>query len=52
MLAGISGASGAGVGDVRLVLAHAPRNIVSAAAIPSLATVRALRDLIMVSPGC
>jgi hypothetical protein len=57
MLAGISGAtpgSGAAVGDEeklgRLTLPHAPRNIVSAVAIPRLATVRALRDLTMYSP--
>jgi hypothetical protein len=36
--------------DGRLMLPHAPRNIVSAEAIPRLATVRALHDLTMVSP--
>jgi hypothetical protein len=57
MVAGISGAalgSGATAGDDekdgRLMLLQAPRNIVSAEAIPRLATVRALRDLTMASP--
>jgi hypothetical protein len=57
MVAGISGAtpgSGAGVGfdenDGRLMLLHAPRNIDNAETIPRLATVRALRDLIIESP--
>src|ERR1700738_5421419 len=54
IVAGISGAtpgSGAGEGldenDGRLMLPHAPRNIVSAEAIPRLATPRTLRDLTM-----
>jgi hypothetical protein len=58
MVAGISGAkpgSGAAVGvdddnDGRLKLPQAPRNIVSAEAIPRLATVRALIDLTMTFP--
>src|ERR1700686_3392678 len=57
MVAGISGAtpgSGAAVGpdenDGRLMLPHAPRKIVSAEAIPRLATVRPLSDLTMVIP--
>src|SRR5450759_3806656 len=57
MVAGISGASpgsGAAEGDDdsdgRLMLPHAPRNIVSAEAIPRLATPRALRDLTMAFP--
>jgi hypothetical protein len=58
MLAGISGAtpgSGAGVGDDdendgRLKLPQAPRNKLSAEAIPRLATVRTLSDLTMASP--
>jgi hypothetical protein len=36
--------------DGRLMLPHAPRNIVSAEAIPRLATARTLHDLTMVSP--
>jgi hypothetical protein len=36
--------------DGRLMLPHAPRNIVSTEAIPRLATARTLTDLIMVSP--
>jgi hypothetical protein len=58
MLAGIAGAtpgSGGGVdedeNDGMLMLPQAPRNTVSAQAIPRLATVRALSDLIMVSPA-
>jgi hypothetical protein len=58
MVAGISGAtpgSGVAVGeedenDGRLMLLHAPRNIVNAEAIPRLATPRALRDLTMAFP--
>ena len=56
MLAGISGAtpgsaSGAGLDDNDgSVLLHAPRKIVSADAIARLATVRALRELIIVFP--
>jgi hypothetical protein len=57
MVAGTSGAtpgSGGGVGDDendgRLMLLHAPKNIVSVDAIPRLATVRTLRDLTMVFP--
>jgi hypothetical protein len=57
MVAGISGATpgsgGAAEGednDGRLMLPHAPRNIVSADAIPRWATVRALHDLTMASP--
>jgi hypothetical protein len=57
MLAGISGpgpGSGATEGedekDGRLMLLQAPRNIVSAEAIPRLATARALRDVTMASP--
>jgi hypothetical protein len=57
MVAGISGTgacSGPTEGDDekdgRLVLLQAPRNSVSAEAIPRLATVCALRDLTMVSP--
>jgi hypothetical protein len=59
MVAGISGAtpgSGAGEGvefdenDGRLMLLHAPSNIVSAEAIPRLATPRALPDLTMAFP--
>ena len=46
--------SGAAVGDDesdgKLKLPHAPRNNVSAEAIPRLATVRTLSDLIMVFP--
>src|ERR1700676_1307140 len=59
IVAGISGAtpgSGAGVGDEendgRLMLPHAPRNSVSAEAIPRLPIARALSDLtIEHSPG-
>src|SRR5450759_3972500 len=58
MVAGISGAmpgSGADVGveddsEGRLKLPHPPRKIVSAEAIPRLATVRTLSDLTMVFP--
>jgi hypothetical protein len=58
MLAGISGA-GAGSGgaegedekDGRLMLLHAPRNIVSAEAIPKLATVRLQRRPTMFFPN-
>src|SRR5450759_2152916 len=57
MVAGISGAasgSGAAVGaddnDGRLKLPQAPRNIVSAEAIPRLATVRTLTNLTMAFP--
>ncbi len=57
MVAGISGAtpgSGAGGGedekDGRLMLLHAPRNIVSVDSIPRLVTARTLRDLTMVFP--
>jgi hypothetical protein len=57
MEAGIAGATPGSVGgaeeddsDGRLMLPHAPRNIVSAEAIPRLATARALRDLIMIFP--
>ena len=57
MVAGISGATpGSASGaetddnDGRLMLLHAPRNIVSAEAIARLATVRALRDLIIGIP--
>jgi hypothetical protein len=57
MLAGISGTargSGAAVGDDesdgRLKLPHAPRNNVSAEAIPRLAAVRTLSNLIMAIP--
>jgi hypothetical protein len=57
MVAGISGAtpgSGSAVGDDdnegRLMLPHAPRNIVSAEATPKLATARALGNLTMVFP--
>jgi hypothetical protein len=57
MVAGISGAtlgSGAAEGDDekdgRLMLPHAARNIVSAEAIPRLATPRKLRNLNMISP--
>src|SRR5437899_4117253 len=57
MVAGTSGAtpgSGAVEGDDendgRLMLPHAPRNIVSAEAIPRLPTARALRDQTMVFP--
>jgi hypothetical protein len=56
MLAGISGAtpgsaSGAGLDDNDgSVLLHAPKKIVSAAAIARPATVRALRELIIVFP--
>jgi hypothetical protein len=54
MLAGISG-SGAGGGDDEerpgeFMLVQAPKNIVSAEAIPRLATERALHDLTMVFP--
>jgi hypothetical protein len=56
MVAGISG-TGAGSGaaegdekDGRLMLLQAPSKIVSAEAIPRLTTVRALRDVTMVSP--
>jgi hypothetical protein len=56
-VAGISGAalgSGGAEGDDekdgKLMLPHPPRNIVSAEAIPRLATVRALRDPTMFSP--
>jgi hypothetical protein len=60
MVAGIAGAtpgSGATAGVVplpklgMLMLPHAPRNTVSAQAIPRLAALRALTDLIMVSPN-
>ena len=37
--------------DGRLMLPHPPRNIVSAVAIPRLATARALSDLTMASPA-
>jgi hypothetical protein len=57
MVAGISGAtpgSGAAVGDDendgRLMLPHAPRNIVSAEAIARLPAARALPDLTMLFP--
>src|SRR5258705_12002149 len=55
MVAGTSGTgSGATDGEDenegRLMLPHAPRNIVSAQAIPRLATARALRDLTMAFP--
>jgi hypothetical protein len=58
MLAGIAGAgagSGAGGGDDdeklgRLMLAQAPKNIVSAEAIPRLATERTLHNLTMAFP--
>ena len=58
MVAGTSGAmpgSGAGGGDDeeklgRLMLLQPARNIVTAAAIPRLATLRILLDLIMASP--
>jgi hypothetical protein len=59
MLAGISGATpGSGGGaeedeenEGMLMLPHAPRNTVSAQAIPRLATARALSDLTMASPA-
>src|SRR5437899_6598582 len=53
MDAGTSGTTGSGATDGedenegRLMLPHAPRNTVSAEAIPRLATARALRDLTM-----
>jgi hypothetical protein len=56
MVAGISGtAAGSGTAegdekDGRLMLLQAPRKIDNAEAIPRLTTVRALRDLTMVSP--
>src|ERR1700712_2496972 len=57
MVAGISGAipgSGGAEGDDendgRFMLPHAPRNIVSAEAMPRLTTARTLPDLTMVSP--
>jgi hypothetical protein len=57
IVAGISGAGAAGSGaegddekDGRLMLEQAPRNIVSAEAIPRLAIVRALHEPSMVSP--
>src|SRR5260370_28017540 len=55
MVAGTSGTgSGATDGDDendgRLMLPHAPRNIVSAEAIPRFATARALRDITMAFP--
>src|SRR5713226_10560800 len=55
MVAGTSGTgSGATDGEDenegRLMLPHAPRNIVSAQAIPRLAPARALRDLTMAFP--
>jgi hypothetical protein len=56
MVAGISGAAAGSEGaeedekDGRLMLLQAPRNIVSAEAIPRLATARALRDVTMASP--
>jgi hypothetical protein len=57
-VAGIAGAtpgSGGGAEDEEnegmLTLPHAPRNIVSAQAIPRLATARAPSDLTMVSPA-
>ena len=58
MVAGISGATPGSAGsgavfddsDGRLMLPHAPRNIVSAEAIARLATVRALPDLIIAFP--
>src|SRR6267154_4025158 len=53
----MSGATGGSAGAVgpeekegRLMLPHAPRNAASAEAIPRLTTVRALLDLIIVSP--
>jgi hypothetical protein len=58
MLAGISGATPGSVdsgavlddSDGRLMLPHAPRNIVSAETAASLATMRALHDLIIRIP--
>jgi hypothetical protein len=58
MVAGISGATpGSGAdgaddddSDGRLMLPHAPRNIVSAEATPKLATARALGNLTMAFP--